>query len=166
MEKLNKFQKIINKIYYLLFVENFKGKLKFNFPLNYGRIELIDYLIKKNKYTDYLEIGCDRNQSFSNIKIKKKVGVDPVEGGTHQMTSDHFFSINKDNFDIIFIDGLHEYSQVMKDIKNSLTLSLNFASLIPSQFVGEIRQTFLFNKLPKISTRFGCALLGPIMKIL
>ena len=36
------------------------------------------------------------------------------------MTSDHFFSINKDNFDIIFIDGLHEYSQVMKDIKNSL----------------------------------------------
>ena len=50
MEKLNKFQKIINKIYYLLFVENFKGKLKFNLPLNYGRIELIDYLIKKNIY--------------------------------------------------------------------------------------------------------------------
>ena len=48
------------------------------------------------------------------------MGVDPVEGGTHKMTSDYFFSINKDNFDIIFIDGLHEYSQVMKDIKNSL----------------------------------------------
>ena len=57
---------------------------------------------------------------FQISRLKKRVGVDPVEGGTHKMTSDHFFSINKDNFDIIFIDGLHEYSQVMKDIKNSL----------------------------------------------
>ena len=80
------------------------------------REDIIDF----KKYNSYLEIGCDRNQSFSNIKIEKRIGVDPVEGGTHKMTSDHFFSINKDNFDIIFIDGLHEYTQVMKDIKNSL----------------------------------------------
>jgi len=120
MEKLNKFQKIINKIYYLLFVENFKSKLKFNFPLNYGRIELIDYLIKKNKYTDYLEIGCDKDQLFSRVDIKNKTGVDPVSGGNIRKTSDQFFSNNKKKFDIIFIDGLHIYKQVKKDILNSI----------------------------------------------
>ena len=36
---------------------------------------------------------------------------------------------NKNNFDCIFIDGLHEYSQVIKDIKNSLEV-LNENGLI------------------------------------
>ena len=36
--------KSLKKGGHLLFVENFKGKLKFNFPSNYSRIELIDYL--------------------------------------------------------------------------------------------------------------------------
>ena len=120
MEKLNKFQKIINKIYYLLFVENFKGKLKFNFPSNYSRIELIDYLIKKNNYSDYLEIGCDKDQLFSKVNIKNKTGVDPVSGGNIRKTSDQFFLENKKKFDIIFIDGLHIYKQVKNDILNSI----------------------------------------------
>ena len=48
------------------------------------------------------------------------MGIDPVEGGTHKMTSDEFFYNNNDKFDIIFIDGLHQYEQVIKDVKNSL----------------------------------------------
>tara|TARA_B100000886_G_scaffold289655_1_gene214822 strand:+ start:442 stop:792 length:351 start_codon:yes stop_codon:yes gene_type:complete len=36
------------------------------------------------------------------------------------MTSDDFFRINKNKFDVIFIDGLHEYQQVVNDIENSL----------------------------------------------
>ena len=38
------------------------------------------------------------------------------------MTSDEFFKINKDNFDIIFLDGLHTYEQTIKDIDNSLKI--------------------------------------------
>ena len=108
------------KFLYLFYGEKFFKKKRYDWGKYPKRFEIIQDIIDFKKYNSYLEIGCDRNQSFSNIKIEKRVGVDPVEGGIHKMTSDHFFSINKDNFDIIFIDGLHEYSQVMKDIKNSL----------------------------------------------
>tara|TARA_Y100000591_G_scaffold238636_1_gene209332 strand:- start:389 stop:1066 length:678 start_codon:yes stop_codon:yes gene_type:complete len=120
MEKLNKIKKNLNKIYYLLFKENHKGKLNFNFPQDYFRWDMIEYLIKKNNYKKYLEIGCDQNQLFSRINIQNKVGVDPASGGNVRETSDNFFEKNKDMFDIIFIDGLHIYEQVKKDILNSI----------------------------------------------
>ena len=120
MEKLNKFTKIIRKIYYKTFVENFKDKLSYNFPENFYRWDLIEYLIKKNDYKKYLEIGCDKNQLFSKVNITNKIGVDPVSGGTIRKTSDDFFRDNDTNFDIVFIDGLHTYEQVKKDILNSV----------------------------------------------
>ena len=55
------------------------------------------------------------------IKAKNKI-VDPYSGGNFRGTSDFFFSQNEKNFDCIFIDGLHEYHQVLKDIKNSLEI--------------------------------------------
>tara|TARA_Y100000591_G_scaffold198840_1_gene172008 strand:+ start:626 stop:1303 length:678 start_codon:yes stop_codon:yes gene_type:complete len=120
MEKLNKFTKLIRKIYYKTFIENFKGKLNYNFPENFYRWDLIKYLIEKNSYKNYLEIGCDQNQLFSKVNIENKIGVDPVSGGNIRKTSDEFFKENKTNFDIVFIDGLHEYKQVKKDILNSV----------------------------------------------
>ena len=121
MEKLNRISKIFNKIYYNIFVENFKGKLEYNFPPNYFRWDLIEYLINKYKYSDYLEIGCDQDQLFSKVRIKNKTGVDPISGGNIRKTSDEFFRENKNKFDIIFIDGLHTYNQVKKDILNSIS---------------------------------------------
>ena len=121
MEKLNRISKIFNKIYYNIFVENFKGRLEYNFPPNYFRWDLIDYLINKYKYSDYLEIGCDQDQLFSKVRIKNKTGVDPINGGNIRKTSDEFFRENKKKFDIIFIDGLHIYNQVKKDILNSIS---------------------------------------------
>ncbi len=120
MEKLNRISKIFNKIYYNIFVENFRGKLEYNFPPNYFRWDLIEYLINKYKYSDYLEIGCDQDQLFSKVRIKNKTGVDPISGGNIRKTSDEFFRENKNKFDIIFIDGLHTYNQVKKDILNSI----------------------------------------------
>ena len=120
MEKLNKFQKIRNRIYYNLFIEKFNKKINYNFPDNYFRWDLIEYLIKKYNYTNYLEIGCDRDQLFSKVKIQNKIGVDPFSGGTVRKTSDEFFLENNEKFDIVFIDGLHIYSQVKKDILNSV----------------------------------------------
>ena len=70
----------------------------------------------------YLEIGCFNDDNFNKIKIKKKIGVDPVSGGNVRKTSDEYFSNCKDTFDIIFIDGLHHFEQVKRDILNSLKI--------------------------------------------
>jgi len=120
LENKRKIYFFFTKFHHLLFSEKFKGKINFNFDTSKSRFDLINDSIIKNKYSSYLEIGCDQDQIFQKIKIKDKVGVDPVSGGNFRGTSDEFFNQNIQTFDCIFIDGLHEYNQVKKDIINSL----------------------------------------------
>lgn len=73
---------------------------------------------------NYLEIGCQADYCFSRIVAEKKIGVDPLSGGTHRMTSDAFFEKTdwtKEflSLDLVFIDGDHEHRQVLRDIKNA-----------------------------------------------
>ena len=107
-------------IFNSLFKERFKEKLNFDWSKYPSRYEIIQKIIERKKYKNYLEIGCLKNETFDKINIEKKIGVDPVSGGNVRLTSDVFFKTNKDIFDIIFIDGLHVYEQVKKDILNSL----------------------------------------------
>ena len=67
-----------------------------------------------------MEIGCDKDQLFSRVEIQNKIGVDPYSGGNIRKTSDDFFLKNNQTFDLVFIDGLHTYAQVKKDILNSI----------------------------------------------
>jgi hypothetical protein len=122
MENLNFLRLFINRIYYFLFKERFSKKLQIEFPNNIYRWDLIQHIINVHNFDNYLEIGCDKDQSFSKIKIKNKVGVDPISGGTIRSTSNDFFSINKEYFDVIFIDGLHHCKQVLLDIQNSIKI--------------------------------------------
>jgi hypothetical protein len=106
------------------------------------RTDIINYLINKNNFTHYLEIGLDNPYSnFHHIKCSTKLSVDPYFKEdhdqfdikltseldelmsiylTHKMTSDEFFAQNVMKFDLIFIDGLHTKEQVARDIYNSL----------------------------------------------
>jgi SAM-dependent methyltransferase len=84
------------------------------------RINLIQKLIDRVNARSYLEIGCDRNQIFDIIKCDRMVGVDPTRGGTLRMTSDEYFKNYSETFDVIFIDGLHHYDQVTRDVNNAL----------------------------------------------
>ena len=103
-------------------------------PITIGRAGLIQRLINKINAQSYLEIGLGSGTVFRSIKCPTKHGVDPQFGNfvftkgtkcdikpTHQMTSDQFFAQNKQTFDVIFIDGMHDSAYVQRDINNAIS---------------------------------------------
>ena len=118
MEKNRNKEFFLKKLYHLFFSERFSKRINYSFDKK-TRLDLIQLIIKKNEYKKYLEIGCNQDEVFNKIDIDK-IGVDPISGGNFRGTSDEFFLRNSECFDCIFIDGLHEYDQVYKDIINSL----------------------------------------------
>lgn len=87
------------------------------------RIQILNYLANTYQLRKYLEIGVQTpSNCFLKVNVAKRVGVDPEVSHpmVHKKTSDDFFKTNKETFDLIFIDGLHEYTQVKRDLLNSL----------------------------------------------
>ena len=112
----------------------------------FNRINLIQYLINKTKATRYLEIGVFKGFSFLKIYCKKKIGVDPnilitkkkkllscfknftnINNIYYEMTSNDFFIkytpyLQNKSPNVIFIDGLHTFTQSLTDVINSLNI--------------------------------------------
>jgi predicted O-methyltransferase YrrM len=105
----------------------------------------IDVVKKRKKKVNYLEIGVQTGYCFFKIKADTKVAVDPdfiiklknrikayiknfsnFNNKFFELTSDDFFEQQSSyikeigGLDVVFIDGLHLYEQVAKDIENSL----------------------------------------------
>ena len=133
-KKINRLliSKNFKKLYYTyhFFSGGFNSKkIDISFNQKKDRVEIIQNIINIKNYKSYLEIGTFKDELFGHIKCEKKIGVDPVFGGNVRKTSDEFFLENKQKFDLIFIDGLHHYNQVKKDIINSFNF-LNDGGII------------------------------------
>lgn len=87
---------------------------------NFNRIALVNLLVSQKADCAYLEIGCKLDELYDSVPAANKIGVDPQSGGSVRETSDDFFRTNESLFDVIFIDGLHTYDQVRKDVINSI----------------------------------------------
>jgi hypothetical protein len=89
-----------------------------------NRMDVINHLIKKFGYSNYLEIGVRDGECIRKILCANKHGVDPYKACvevTHHMTSDEFFQNHcNQTYDIIFIDGNHDSDYVCRDLNNSL----------------------------------------------
>jgi len=90
---------------------------------------------------NYLEIGVETGATFHQVNCQYKTAVDPrflfdLERSDelncfgscqyHEMASDIFFSKlerTREPYDLIFIDGLHHYDQVMRDFIHSLVFA-------------------------------------------
>lgn len=108
--------------------------------------EFIDVL-SKTKKINYLEIGVRDGDCFLKIKADKKLAIDPnfviskskkvktlfrnssnFRNKYFEATSDDFFEKKSEmlaeigGVDVVFIDGLHQYEQVMRDVQNSLKI--------------------------------------------
>jgi hypothetical protein len=89
--------------------------------IHFNRVAIVNLLLSQKASGNYLEIGCAENYLFDSVLAKNKTGVDPERGGTHKLTSDEFFQRGvSEKYDVIFIDGLHVYDQVRRDLVNSL----------------------------------------------
>lgn len=110
---------------------NFKYSIKRRKGIIEDRSDLINYIIKKYNLNSYLEIGVGNGENFKRIKCKRKESCDPyfnsldgkcIDIITYPFSSDIMFKKMdpKKKYNIIFIDGLHEGNQVLRDIYNSL----------------------------------------------
>jgi len=94
--------------------------INIDWQTEHSRIAVLQHLVTSKNYKTYLEIGCDKNQVFDKIIVDTKEGVDPNRGGTVRKTSDDFFAADNRKWDLIFIDGLHAYEQVSRDVENAI----------------------------------------------
>ena len=115
---------IMKLFYFFHFLSGgfYSKKIAISFQGKKNRVEIVKNILKKKNYKSYLEIGTFKDDLFKRVECENKLGVDPVSGGNIRKTSDKFFEENSQTFDLIFIDGLHHYHQVKKDIENSLSV--------------------------------------------
>lgn len=102
------------------------------------RLMVLFDLRQRFAYRHYLEIGTATDEVFAQMNgMLTKVGVDPASGGTHRMTSDAYFAANRAlpegeraRFDLVLVDGLHEYAQVLRDVDNALECLLPGGTIV------------------------------------
>ena len=84
----------------------------------------------------YLEVGVNRGVTFDRVPAARKVAVDPVFAFDvearraettgveyHEVTSDQYFGTIAEpdqQFDVIYLDGLHVVEQTLRDLMNAL----------------------------------------------
>jgi hypothetical protein len=91
----------------------------------------------------YLEIGVEHGRTFEAVDLSQRTAVDPRPQfstrrlppgvSVHACTSDAFFAerVGATSFDVVFLDGLHTYTQTYRDLINVLGhLSLKGVILI------------------------------------
>lgn len=101
---------------------------------------LIQWIVKLTNCKDYLEIGVSTGENIYQIRynVEYCVGVDMNDNIPNDkdkitfelMSSDTFFQKNSKMFDIIFIDGDHNYQQVKIDFENALQVLNKYGIVI------------------------------------
>ena len=82
--------------------------------------------IEKKTHLNYLELGYyeveNRGNNFKQVcGFKKQISVDMGnKEATYTMHTEEFFKINKEKFDMIYIDAGHDLPNVIKDYNNSI----------------------------------------------
>ncbi len=87
-----------------------------------NRPQLINKFIIARSFSSYLELGVYDKSTFNSIRCLNKKCVDFKRPADYQISTDDFFKINKDTFDIIFIDANHTEEFLTRDIQNSLKI--------------------------------------------
>jgi hypothetical protein len=98
----------------------------------------------------YLQIGVSRGAGFHDVKIAERTGVDPdfaldIDEAANEstrfvkLTSDAFFANESrlSPYDVVVIDGLHTFEQVVRDLSNVLLCTHDRSAIILDDIVPE-----------------------------
>ena len=110
------FSDIFNQFKFCKYLEigSFEGNSAMFVAKNFpdSKIHCIDNWIGTNEYQKDLE--------FSNVEKNFNLNMSEFDNYTkYKLTSDEFFKINQNHFNVIYIDGYHKADQVLKDFINS-----------------------------------------------
>jgi len=107
-----------------------------------NRVNVIQSIINRKKRVKYLEIGVDKGECFLLVRAKQKYAVDPhfnitlkskvkwtfknpcnMRAKYYEVGSDDYFAYKNHygGYDVVFIDGLHTYQQVLADVFHALS---------------------------------------------
>lgn len=109
------------------------------------RHDVLQGLLDSFEAPSYLEVGVDEGVTFHHLRAARKTAVDPAfkfdlnrarlsnpTARYFPVYSDEFFRAalrQKERFDVIFLDGLHTFDQILKDLLNAIFV-LNADGLI------------------------------------
>jgi len=89
-----------------------------------SRTDVLNALASRFGLERYLEVGLgDPADNFDRIICPVRQSLDPhAASATFRMPSDEFFAkaLGCETYDLLFIDGLHEADQCLRDVENSL----------------------------------------------
>jgi len=125
------------------------------------RTEVINIIAAERGAKTYLEIGTNPSgRNYEKINVPSKMGVSPGrkndELGIVSARSDEFFESDDAKgmvFDIIFIDGDHEYHQAKRDVKNAQKF-LSPTGVLVIHDVNPARADMVSEDRPKIGTQW------------
>lgn len=111
--------------------------------MGYKRLEhfsnIIKWVVKLTNCKKYLEIGVRTGENIYEIRnfVELCEGVDMIDEIVdkdkivfNKMSSDEFFKVNSNTYDVIFIDADHNFNQVKKDLENSLKILNKYGIII------------------------------------
>ena len=150
------------------------------------RFEVVQSVLEMFEKPRYLEIGVNEGRTFHSLIADKKVGVDPnylfdieearslhLNNQYIVQTSDDFFSAHLDmmeKFDVIFIDGLHTFDQVLKDLLNSYAMLKDdgiiiIDDVIPRDFISSLPSIEMMYAMRQAENSGDTTWMGDVYKL-
>ena len=127
------------------------------------RSSVIQQVLNLFDQPSYLEIGVDYGQTFGALSAAHKTAVDPdfkflppdttTDVEFHRVTSDEYFARfcpAGRRFDVVYIDGLHIFEQVLRDLLNA-ALRLTAGGVI---IIDDILPASYQSAMPQINEAF------------
>ena len=150
------------------------------------KLHVLQELLSLHRSPHYLEIGVRAGERFHGVKAAKKVAVDPVfkfptakarethpEAAYHEVTSDTYFgqiASPSDQFDVIYLDGLHTFEQTLRDFTNSIEHlsdkgTIVIDDVVPVSYFASIGDLALFRSLRASNENIPRSWMGDVFRL-